>query len=276
MIKVTLDMFSGRPNPTWILTPKEEQRLADLVTANPTAVIPGHTVVNWLGYRGLIVSIVGESKVAKAASFPSVFRVLQDPAMAQWLVHTSEKIDVDLDDYVRGVAVEQASQPNGQVIERAQSSEIGITGAGMCCASNLFYNASDIGWWNDSHKPYNNCYNFASNWRTDTFAQPGRASGQIFSSLTCSNIGAAVRRDGYADSCRSSSNISICLVIWPGADFHFYRLYTGTAWGHKPGQTDARLTDNSGVTITNPETCNRGPYTTFCEYFYANSYVPVN
>jgi hypothetical protein len=43
---------------------------------------------------------------------------------------------------------------------------------------------------------------------------------------------------------------------------------SGTFWSHKPGGTAARNTDNSGRVITNPETCNRGPYTQFCGYFY--------
>ena len=63
-------------------------------------------------------------------------------------------------------------------------------------------------------------------------------------------------------------NLTICLVIWPNTDFHFFRLCSGGLWCHKPGQTPAKNTDNSGNLITNPQTANRGPYTTFCEYFY--------
>ena len=29
--------------------------------------------------------------------------------------------------------------------------------------------------------------------------------------------------------------------------------------------------DNSGYYITNPQTCDRGPYTIFCAYYHANN-----
>jgi hypothetical protein len=63
----------------------------------------------------------------------------------------------------------------------------------------------------------------------------------------------------------------VALVIAPGpgfVDFHWYRQMREGFWGHKPGKTAVRNTDNSGKVITNPATCNRGPYTIFCGYFY--------
>src|SRR5256885_7071619 len=35
-------------------------------------------------------------------------------------------------------------------------------------------------------------------------------------------------------------------------------------WSHKPGGTAVTNVDNSGVTIPDPRTANRGPYTQFC------------
>jgi hypothetical protein len=51
-------------------------------------------------------------------------------------------------------------------------------------------------------------------------------------------------------------------------DFHWYRKQKEGFWGHKPGATAARNVDNSNHVILNPQTCDRGPYTIFCEYFY--------
>src|SRR3712207_7748093 len=39
------------------------------------------------------------------------------------------------------------------------------------------------------------------------------------------------------------------LPIWPNVDYHFYRLVTGGPywwWGHKPGGTPAKYTDDCG------------------------------
>jgi hypothetical protein len=45
-------------------------------------------------------------------------------------------------------------------------------------------------WWNDGGQKQgnNNCYNYAANYRTDTFAQPGQASGAMYSALTCASV----------------------------------------------------------------------------------------
>ena len=47
-----------------------------------------------------------------------------------------------------------------------------------------------------SHQSENNCYNYANDVVTDTFAQPGRGSGQTRSFDTCADINASATRDG--------------------------------------------------------------------------------
>jgi hypothetical protein len=138
------------------------------------------------------------------------------------------------------------------------------------------------GFWNSNPtvQHSNNCYNYARNWRTNTFAQPGRASGHPASSMSCAAVSAAARSDGLVDRCKCLPQSEyprrlVALVIWPGVDYHWYRHQIGSFWGHKPGQTAARNTDNSGVVIANPETCNRGGYTNFCGYFYAGKSVKI-
>jgi hypothetical protein len=152
----------------------------------------------------------------------------------------------------------------------------GITLASAAAADVCtFYltSSTDYSFWNaSSYIGTNNCYNFASNWRTNTFAQPGRGTGNMFSQLTVSNIKQAMARDGYVSSCIANNSLVACLVIWPGTDFHFYRRTVNragkTCWSHKPGRTAAKHTDNSGAQITSPSTCNRGPYTTYGGFMY--------
>lgn len=50
---VELDVFSGRPNPTWQLTENEAVRLVDLLSGLPPA--DGSWDEGGLGYRGFIV-----------------------------------------------------------------------------------------------------------------------------------------------------------------------------------------------------------------------------
>ena len=68
----------------------------------------------------------------------------------------------------------------------------------------------------------------------------------------------------------------VALVSFSG-DYHWYRQDYDGYWSHKPGITPVKRTDNSGNLITNPKTCDRGPYTDFLGYFavtpWGNMYV---
>lgn len=60
-----------------------------------------------------------------------------------------------------------------------------------------------------------------------------------------------------------------------GHDYHWMRHQRGGFWGYNPG-TAGRKTDNSNIVITDPKTCDRGPYTDFCGYFRAGKSVVIN
>ena len=128
-------------------------------------------------------------------------------------------------------------------------------------------------WNTPSVQPYNNCYNYATDIITNTFAQPGRGGQVSTDNLTCPGATAGAQADGLVSTTEAKGCTDIgcghvaALVIWPGQDFHWYRRDRYGKWSHKPGSTPARNTDNSGREITNPETCDRGPYTQFCGYF---------
>ncbi len=128
------------------------------------------------------------------------------------------------------------------------------------------------GKWNDANgvQYTNNCYNYACNLQTNTYAQPGRASGNMYSSIECDEVGDGAESDGLVPvdcdtgcGCRNCCH-KVALVIWPGVDFHWYRLDRNGRWSHKPGGTQATNLDNSGNIITDPRTADRGPYTVFC------------
>jgi len=102
MLEVELDIFSGMPNPKWLLTAREEEELVERVAADPGQVSPTATGDERfsLGYRGLIVRWVKPEggafeRAGLAAEEPSAmeFRVGVRPAgraTAEWLLRTSE------------------------------------------------------------------------------------------------------------------------------------------------------------------------------------------
>ena len=126
----------------------------------------------------------------------------------------------------------------------------------------------------------NNCYNYANNRLTDSFAQPGRASGQAIGSegevhLRCLQDG-LVATNAYDPPPNGKTRI----VAYTGMifyenewhwDYHFWRRDNNGMWSHKPGMSDATNLDHSGNSISNPETANRWFYTSFVSYYFTPS-----
>ncbi|HEV7667039.1 MAG TPA: LamG domain-containing protein [Thermoanaerobaculia bacterium] len=125
---------------------------------------------------------------------------------------------------------------------------------------------------NSNRKRKNNCYNYTNNKATDTFAQPGRASGAQSPAMSCFWVHRAAEADGlvpvpdYPNTLLDFQS-GAALVVAPGRDYHWYRLAEDGTWSHKPGQTSATNRDNSGNIITDPRTANRGIYSDFCGFF---------
>src|SRR2546423_1717483 len=93
------------------------------------------------------------------------------------------------------------------------------------------------GFWNTPQaQPHNNCYNYARNWRTDTYAQPGRAHGAQTQNMTCADVSTAATADGLRRRCDCLPDSEyprrlMALVVAPGvppsADYHWYRQQRG-------------------------------------------------
>jgi hypothetical protein len=138
-----------------------------------------------------------------------------------------------------------------------------------------------VDWWNDgyaggaiSRQWNNNCYNFALDARTDTVAQPGRASGFILtpSKVTTRTVRLYAWYDNLYDApvadnkCLPYAHLVALAVTPPAAlapDYHWWRKNEDGMWSHKAGATEATRLDESGRAITDPRRCDRGRYTQF-------------
>jgi hypothetical protein len=269
-IRLVLDIFSGRPNPYIEFADGKlaktfshyvvQRLLAEAVTDE----LPPST----LGYRGIYL----EETNPRSARFGR-HRISESAGLIAELVGTSGK--GQLADYV----VQMAPARQGGKVRRefklfrefvaekeAASTRKGKT-PGCRCAP-LY----EPVWWNDGAQRQlnNNCYNYSANYRTDTFAQPGRAAGALYSAVSCAAVHAAAIADdlqgtAIENECPDDGHL-VALVIAPGVDFHWYRKGRDGLWTHKPGGTAATNLDNSGHIITDPRTANRGPYTDFCRF----------
>lgn len=278
-LRVTIDLFSGRPNPVFELRGKAASDvLAGLrpprgVKREKVAPLPPST----LGYRGMVVEQLGRP----AAGLPRTFRVVNGDVFAGRAAHRAA--DPTFEDFVCGSTGPLGKLRLGRefplvlVREIARLREIRhlypwrkwpwpIT---IPCRCAPLYEPA---WWNvPARQPYNNCYNYATNYRTNTFAQPGRAAGAMYTSLTCAAVRPAAVADELIDSpgadnkCPAEGHL-VALVVWPGGDYHWYRKGRNGYWSHKPGGTAVTNLDNSGNLIADPRTANRGPYTDFCTF----------
>ena len=264
-VTVTLHIFSGRPNPSWELSRDEIDYLIERLAAfrgrtlrKPIGTIGG------LGYQGFQLHAVRESGLgALTIVYDGMIELDRFSAslvddkreIENWLLATAGN---KLDEKTRALA----------------DGEISAVIAEPAARRAEFFTAPpyDPGKWNNDYVVLhqNNCYNYANDKITNTFAQPGRGSGTVFTTFDCANVGAASKRDGLLPVTDASGNpgqgFFAALVMYPGVDFHWYRLDSTGTWSHKPGETPARNVDNKGKIINDPRTCDRGNYTDFCAF----------
>lgn len=123
---------------------------------------------------------------------------------------------------------------------------------------------------NDDIQYMDNCYNYANNQLTYTYAQPGRASGAaVLAPYTVDEVRTAALNDqltlvGYQlpdnnYSCPGGGTL-LFMTVDPDAesDYHWYRLDKAAGkWTHKIGGGEASDRDASNNLIANPLTANR-------------------
>ncbi len=290
-IKLTIDMFSGRENPTLVLDGADAKKIIDQI--QPKASFAAMTAQDKqeparLGYRGVKV----EQLENISAALPSLIHVTPDRLTSGMLLAATNDSEFEknifdhLDHFThiedmqafRKVLKEQIDlfRSERQSFVAAPVSSIAVPTVNPCsCAQ-----PADIAYWNTTAGVVgtNNCYNYATDYRTNTFAQPGKATGQQYTNLSACNVPAGQRSakmgaisDGLIDTpnannvCPGTGHL-VALVIWPNTDYHWYRKNNDGYWSHKPGGTPATIYDNAGHLITDPRTANRGGYTQFCTF----------
>lgn len=311
MIVIGVDIFSGRQNPRWVIDGREAKSILKIVASKRDIVSRidrDYKGYEELGYRGIYIGLLSDDLTLEY-DLPHHFMILNGAAsqgskdleigtrlvrgMIKYRLHgeekanktyrtkLSKKIETEMVKKIKQRARPRISHlPTVADAEelkpiRKKTKSKKKTDKACCYIELCSFNPS---FWNNCKtiKQNNNCYNYATNRRTDTFAQPGRASGYYYSqyNISCNVIHAAALSDGahVRYDCFPSSEAPrylMAMVVDPHWDYHWYRKHCEGFWGHKPGNTNARNYDNSGNTIYNPSSCDRGNYTDFCGYFYS-------
>ena len=279
-LRITVDVFSGRPNPVIELNDSESRKVLERL--QPVRALkksdPGLPPFPTLGYRGLIIEQVG----ARTKGLPKSFRVANGDLFGPELAHRAA--DEDFEDFFCGSTGPIRKIKLGREFPASLRKEIDRFRKlrhkhpwkpvrwpfrSSCRCAPLY----EPNWWNDGGQRQwnNNCYNYATDYRTDTFAQPGLAAGAEYTALTCASVRPAAIADDLIDApgtknkCPKEGHL-VALVIAPGSDFHWYRKGRNGYWSHKPGGTQVTNRDNSGALIPDPRTADRGFYTNFCTF----------
>jgi hypothetical protein len=272
---VTLDLYSGLPNPSWELTEAEAVQLRSLLAARrklTRQTSPGS--LGRLGYRGLIVTQKDAGQTPELRAFDGI---LESASLAQPNVVDD---DSEIEMFLVGTAGTALKDDERQFIQDEITKNV-KGGSGNSASDFDLYAAPpyDAGKWNnDPHvRQNNNCYNYANDKITNTFAQPGRASGYAAPyPPTCGGTGEGAVLDRLVsipnpDVTPAEGHICALVVASHPAfkDYHWYRRDNNNMWSHKPGQTEATNKDNAGRLISDPRTCDRGFYTQFCGFYNA-------
>ncbi len=312
MFRVTADVFSGRPNPSWIVTSDSamEDLLAKLRDQPEIYGTPGAGFAG-LGYRGVGIEFFGDDhlvdykvpdRISLADGAPGrnlkaaaeIVRPLLESMTEYSRIPLPEHLVTPLDQATRATTLDWFERflelpPEVKFPKFPKSPPIRKTVPDDLCKECQYeiskFNPS---FWNadPNVQGHNNCYNYGRNWRTNTFAQPGRASGfPLGAGFSGADVVVSAMHDGLHKRCdclpkdeypRRLMALVYAPNFTPGSpDYHWYRHQIGGFWGHKPGGGAARNFDNSNVVIANPETCNRGPYSEFHGYFYAGKSVII-
>jgi hypothetical protein len=275
-VVVTLHVFSGRPDPAWELTENQAVELAEhLRSINKTTLLKPPGIVGSLGYRGFSINSVREKDfapmmyihagVVDRARFGANL-LADDTELERWLLSTAgQSIDETLNKYVN---------------QELSSSNLSDS---LSNAVTLDMPPYDSGKWNDDIEILinNNCYNYANNKITNTYAQPGRGSGRVYTVYACGtdddDVASASIRDGQIPidppSGIPAQGHFIALVLWGNNDYHWYRQDSNGIWSHKQASTPVKNVDDSNNPIIDPRTCDRGPYNDFCGFFHC---IPAN
>jgi hypothetical protein len=277
-LRITIDVFSGRPNPVIDLDDAATRDLAERIKpaetlARDETAPPPESI---LGYRGIVVEQVGDKPLG---DLPARLRLVDGKLFADKVAH--RPADPGVERFIVGddgpIRLAKLDPETLDAIRKLIDARIVIKWPPIkwptlekCKCAPLYEPA----WWNDGgqRQLHNNCYNYGTNYRTDTFAQPGLGSGQQYPHpIACSGVRPAAIRDDLIDSPKADNKCPgeghlVALVVGPGIDYHWYRKGRNGLWTHKPGGTPVTNVDNSGHLITDPRTADRGLYTNFCTF----------
>lgn len=265
--KVTLSIYSGVPDPVWTVDSRHES-FAKMKGHLQSARFAGRSyrhehMPSNLGYRGFLVH-------APDAKEPELIVGQETKELQKLLLQTMPKgliSDALLQKILKGIeSILMHRHPKDalhQHLLQATTSPEPIQ---------HYAPVLNLDRWNSDPliQGNNNCYNYANDKITNSFAQPGTGSGHPYQEITPEEMLRASEYDGLVQLNVSASdpppeapeqpNCVVALVVAEDVDFHWYRLDDNGLWSHKPGSSRARNHDGNGNLISDPRKAANSPF----------------
>lgn len=221
---MTLAIYSGRPDPVWTIHSRHEsfKGIKDHLhnaRANGTTYRHEH-MPSTLGYKGFLVHHPEDEQAHLIVGRETaVFQKLLLDSMPQGLISDAlrQKILQAIHSGAVSANVPGGSQPASSLeVSQFPSKRDEAVGKIQHYAPKL-----NLARWNneDLIRRNNNCYNYANDKITNSFAQPGEASGHPIGSLTPEDVLLSAESDGLekmnvapTDPCREAPQQPNCLV----------------------------------------------------------------
>jgi hypothetical protein len=279
-VKITLNVLSGGEDPSWVLEGEVASRMISNLPTDIYTRDASPRPLPWyrLGYRGFEVEVY-EDDMAR------VFTVYNDVNVERVLL-ASAPLDISpaiiKHTYLETIRVANMTAEEKLVDAFPPLDMMPPTEPNAPC--DLPVRGPDNGTIYDPQNEncgfftrycsQNNCYNYGNDIVTNTFAQPGRGSGEKWHQNTCDDIRASATRDGLVwqgttlPTANPDKGHFVALLIWPGTNFHWIRFDSQPHgfWSHKPGGTPVRNVDNNNRKITDPSKQDFSPWSQFCGY----------
>lgn len=265
--KVTLSIYSGLPDPVWKFDSQHESFKAikeHLDDARGKGITYRHEQMpSILGFRGFLVqSFDAEQADLIVGKGTEALQKLLLDSMPEGLIRDDLRKTI-LQAIDSGAVSAKTPDKSQSTTSQDVSREIGKI---------LHYAPPlDLARWNTTCvQSKNNCYNYANDKITNTFAQPGRASGNPITDITVAQVLAAVESDGWlkmdvppgapCPTAPEQPNCLVALFVAVGTDYHCMRLDDNKLWSQKLGGTAATNLDGAGNTIPDPRKAVKLPY----------------
>ena len=273
-VTVTLEINSGRPDPSWTLSVADIRILGQLLArlSAPVELPPPETYTR-PGYRGFVLTATGIPNVpaeirVRSAVVELKAAALHDPARTVELFLRGTARGVLGPGMLRLLDLElaRASAPPAPPLMRQGGPRL------ECDTAPKFTKTG----WSGAVRAVNNCYNYANNKKLDAFGHPGFAANRVECPSTCADLTKGAVDDGLikmatAAVCPLEGHI-VALLVRPATvgdegDFHWARLDRTGLWSHKVGSSAVSKLDSRSEEIPDITQADMTPYTQFCGFF---------